>query len=229
MTPLAEPVARLLGRAAGTPVVVRIPRAEALPVVIRTWRDEAEILGALHGVLPHVPECLVKRENAVIHSYVPGVPLSSLCGNGKPVDGLMLKALAGLLARMAQVRREALPPLPADWPRNDKDGQAFLRTLAHLADRQIRQPNWAAYGGLFAALGVPGDALTRLAGRVPAMARRPYSLLHTDLHRDNVIVPTAATRHWSASTGNWRRTAIPCTTWPRTSYGCGTRPSSGTR
>ncbi|MEU9369895.1 aminoglycoside phosphotransferase family protein [Streptomyces avermitilis] len=189
VAPLVEPVARLVGRAAGTPVVVRIPRAAALPVVIRTWQDEAEILGALHGVLPHVPECLVKRENVAIHSYVPGVPLSSLCGNGKPVDGLMLKALVGLLARMSQVRREALPPLPADWPRNGKDGQAFLRTLAHLADRQIRQPNWAAYGGLFAALGVPGDALTRLAGRVPAMARRPYSLLHTDLHRDNVIVP----------------------------------------
>jgi hypothetical protein len=31
------------------------------------------------------------------------------------------------------------------------------------------------------------DILTRLADRVPAMARRPYSLLHADLHRDNVI------------------------------------------
>ncbi|MCO6746501.1 aminoglycoside phosphotransferase family protein, partial [Streptomyces sp. CHA1] len=30
--------------------------------------------------------------------------------------------------------------------------------------------------------------LVRLAGRTPVMARRPYSLLHADLHRDNVIV-----------------------------------------
>ncbi|MGJ3560123.1 phosphotransferase family protein [Streptomyces sp. INA 01156] len=42
--------------------------------------------------------------------------------------------------------------------------------------------------GLFVALGVPEDALTGLAGRIPAMARRSYSLLHTDLHRDNLIV-----------------------------------------
>ncbi|MFJ8598632.1 phosphotransferase [Streptomyces shenzhenensis] len=186
--PLAEDVSRLLGREAGTSVTVRIRRADALPVVIRTWQDEAEILGALRGILPHVPECLAKGDGYALHSYVEGIPLSSVCDNGKPVDALLIKALAGLLAQMAQVRREALPPLPAVWPRNDKDSQGFLQTLAHLADRQIRQPNWREFGGLLAALGIPEDALIRLAERVPAMARRPYSLLHADLHRDNLIM-----------------------------------------
>ena len=88
---------------------------------------------------------------------------------------------------MTQVRREALPALPAVWPHN-KDSQGFLRVLAHQADRQIRRPNWLVFGGLFAALGMPEDALTRFAERVPAMKRRPYSLLHADLHRDNLIV-----------------------------------------
>lgn len=186
--PLTEQPARLLGREAGTSVTVRIRRAEALPVVIRTWENEDEILGAVKGILPHVPQCLAKGPGFAIHSYVEGVPLSAVCGNGKPLDTLLIKALAGLLAQMAQVRRSALPPLPALWPRNDTDSQGFLRTLAHLADQQIRQPNWAAFGGLFAALGIPEDALAGLAGRVPVMARRPYSLLHADLHRDNLIV-----------------------------------------
>ncbi|GHH27957.1 hypothetical protein GCM10018780_83850 [Streptomyces lanatus] len=186
--PLTGPVAPLVGLDVGTSVTVRVRRAEALPVVIRTWSDEAQILDAIRGVLPHVPRCLVKRDGFSIHSYVEGVPLSSVCGNGKPVDTLVVRALAGLLAQMAQVRRGALPPLPAAWPRNDMDSQGFLRTLAHLADRQIRQPNWHAFGGLFAALGIPEDALIRLADRVPAMTRRPYSLLHADLHRDNLIV-----------------------------------------
>lgn len=186
--PLTEHMARLLRREAGTSVTVRIRRAEALPVVIRTWEDEAEILDAVRGVLPNVPQCLVKQDSFAIHSYVEGVPLSSVCGNGKPVDRLLVNELAELLARMTQVRREALPPLPAQWPRNDKDSQAFLQTLARLADRQIRQPNWHAFGGLFAALGVPEDALIQLAERVPTMARRPYSLLHADLHRDNLIM-----------------------------------------
>jgi aminoglycoside phosphotransferase (APT) family kinase protein len=101
-----------------------------------------------------------------------------------------MKALAGLLAQMAQVRRATdLPALPAAWPTNFTDGQSFLSTLAHLADLQVRQPNWPGFGGLFAALGIPEDALIRLAERVPVMARRPYSLLHGDLHRDNLIMP----------------------------------------
>ncbi|WP_238431794.1 phosphotransferase [Streptomyces cavernae] len=172
----------------GTTVTVRVRKPDALSVVIRTWENESEILDAIQGTLPHVPRCLARREGSAVHSYVEGVPLSTICPDDKPVDSLRIKALAGLLAQMSQVRREALPPLPSAWPRNEKDGQGFLRTLAYLADRQIRQSNWATYGGLFAALGIPHDALTRLAERVPPMARRPYSLLHADLHRDNVIV-----------------------------------------
>jgi aminoglycoside phosphotransferase (APT) family kinase protein len=188
MLPLTESMARLLGREAGTPVTVRLPRPEALPVVIRTWPQEAEILNALDGALPQVPECLWRGEGFAIHSYVEGVPLSTVCGNGKPVDGLLVRALAALLAQMTRVRRAALPALPPLWPARHADSQAFLRTLAHMADRQIRRPNWSSFGGLFAALGVPEDALVRFADRVPAMTRRPYSLLHADLHRDNLIL-----------------------------------------
>ncbi|WP_043453044.1 phosphotransferase family protein [Streptomyces fulvoviolaceus] len=186
--PLTEPLARLVGRDPDTSVTVRVRRAEALPVVIRTWQNEAEILRAIKGVLPNVPECLVEGDGFAIHSYVEGVPLSSVCGNGKPVDTLLMKALAGLLAETAQVRRGALPPLPPFWPTNHTDSQGFLKTLARTADLQIRKPNWPYFGGLFAALGIPEDALVRLAEQVPAMTRRPYSLLHADLHRDNVIM-----------------------------------------
>ncbi|MEU9379777.1 aminoglycoside phosphotransferase family protein [Streptomyces sp. NPDC048279] len=186
--PLNEPVARLLRRAPGTAVIVRVRRPDALSVVIRTWANEARILGALQGVLPNVPECLFEGNRFTIHSYVEGVPLSSICANGKPVDTVLLKALARLMAGTTQVRGAALPPLPSMWPRNHSDSQAFLRTLARMADLQIRQANGPAFGWLFAALGIPEDALLRFADRVPWMTRRPYSLLHADLHRDNLIV-----------------------------------------
>ncbi|WP_062645515.1 phosphotransferase family protein [Streptomyces maremycinicus] len=186
--PLTEDVAPLVGRAAGSSVMVRIRRSDALPVVVRTWQEEAAVLDALRGVLPHAPECLIRTPDFSLHSHVEGVPLSAICGNGKPVDTLLMKALAGLLARMTQVRRQALPPLPAFWPANHSDSQAFLKTLVRCADEQIRKPNWDEFGGLFKALGISDDALLRLAGDVPAMTRRPYSLLHADLHRDNLIV-----------------------------------------
>ncbi|MEV1064691.1 aminoglycoside phosphotransferase family protein [Streptomyces sp. NPDC050263] len=186
--PLTEGVARLVGGEAGASVIVRVRRSEALPVVIRTWQDEAAILDAVHAALPHAPECLIKTPGYAIHSHVEGVPLSTICGNGKPVDTLLMKALAGLLAQMTQVRRQALPPLPSSWPANHSDSRGFLKTLALCADEQIRKPNWAEFGGLFKALGISDDALLRLAERVPALTRRPYSLLHADLHRDNLIL-----------------------------------------
>ncbi len=185
--------ARLLGREAGTSVTVRIRRPGALPVVIRTWADEDEILGAVKGALPDVPQCLAKGPGFAVHSHVDGVPLSSVSGYGEPVDPPLVTALAGLLARTAQVRRSALPPLPSCRPRNDTDSQGFLRALALSADRQIRQPNRDAFGGLFAALGIPEDALPGLADRTPLMVRRPYGLLHADLHRDNLIVTHGGT------------------------------------
>ncbi|MDT9698762.1 aminoglycoside phosphotransferase family protein [Streptomyces sp. P17] len=188
--PVTDDVAHALGLDSETPVTVRMRRTDALPVVIRTWQDEAAILDAVNGVLPS-PKCLYRAREFSIHSYVEGVPLSSVCGNGKPLDTLLVKALADLLARATEVPRRAMPALPGCWPRDDRDSRGFLRTLAHLADQQIRQPNWDAFGGLFAALGIPQEALTRFAERVPAMIRRPYSFLHTDLHRENLIMSYA--------------------------------------
>jgi len=135
------------------------------------------------------------------------VPLSKVCSNGKPVDTMIVRAMVGLLAQMTQVRAGALPDLPSDWPGNHTDSQAFLRTLALMADRQIRQPNWAAFGGLFAALGIPEDAMLRLAERVPVMSRRPFSLLHADLHRDNLIMSYAGDPH------------LICVDWELATYG----------
>ena len=202
--PLAGPMAQLLGRESGASVMVRMRRADALPVVIRTWQNEAEILRAVRTALPKVPECLFEGNGSALHSYVEGVPLSSVCGNGKPLDRLLIEEIAELLALVTQVRRGALPGLPASWPSN---GQGFLQTLAHCADQQIRRANLQAFGGLFAALGIPEDALTRFAERVPVMARRPYSLLHADLHRDNLIVPYGG------------HPSLVCVDWELATYG----------
>jgi aminoglycoside phosphotransferase (APT) family kinase protein len=168
-------------------VTVRRRIRGALPVVIRTWQHEEEILGAVHRDLPHVPQCLVKRGDVSILSYVQGVPLSTICRNGKPIEPHLVAALAGLLADMTQVHRKDLPPLPQSWPRTSRDSRAFLQALAQATEEQIRQPNWAVFGGLFAMLGIRDDAMVRFAERVPALISRPFSLIHTDLHRDNVI------------------------------------------
>ncbi|MDF3300351.1 aminoglycoside phosphotransferase family protein [Streptomyces tropicalis] len=207
VVPLTEPVAALLGREPGTLVTVRIRRTDALPVVIRTWDDETRVLDAVAHVLPEAPRCLFAGDGFAVHSHVEGVPLSGPYPDGTPVDPLHVAALADLLARTTRVRRAALPPLPSGWPGHHADSQGFLRTLARLANQQIRQPNVAGFGGLFAQLGIPEDALTRLAARVPAMARRPFGLLHTDLHRDNLIL------------SHGRVPPLTCVDWELATYG----------
>lgn len=140
-------------------------------------------------MLPHhVPRYLAAGREASIHSYVDGVPLSELHPDGTAVPGDIVEELVNLSARMAQVGREALPPLPADWASDDRDSRGFLRLLTAQVDHQVREPNWPVFGRLFIALGVPEDAMRRFAGRLPAMTGRPFALLHADLHRDNVIV-----------------------------------------
>ncbi len=187
LVPLTDPMARLVGLPPGQVVRVRVRKRRALSVVIRTWQDESEILESLRGVLPNVPRCLAKIRDSAVLSHVEGIPLASVCENGKPVDHLLVEALVGQLAHMSRVGSAGLPQLPADWPRDGRS-RAFLRHLALLTDRQVRQPNQAEFGGLFAALGVPEDAMAAFAARVPPMTRRPFTLLHADLHRDNVIV-----------------------------------------
>ncbi|MFI7383528.1 phosphotransferase family protein [Streptomyces sp. NPDC049813] len=168
-------------------VMVRRRLKNAPPVVIRTWTDEPAVLDAIGGRLSHVPQCLARREDVAVHSYIEGTPLAVVCRDGKPVDSLLIDAFAGLLADMTRVPEEYLPPRPAPWPR-DGDSRGFLRRLALAADEQIRQPNWAAFGGLFVALGVPESGLRMSADWTPKLTPRPFSLLHGDLHRANVIV-----------------------------------------
>ncbi|MCF2127433.1 aminoglycoside phosphotransferase family protein [Strepomyces sp. STD 3.1] len=205
--PLTEGDSRLVAAERGARVTVRKRIPSALPVVIRTWQDEADLLNRIWGVLHNVPRCLAKHRDVVVLSYVEGVPLSSICPNDTPVDHDLIVALAGLLADMTQVRRQHLPPLPAYWPRSSRDGGAFLKALAFAADEQIRRRNRADFGGLFAMLGIPEDALVRFAERVPTLVSRPFSLVHTDLHRDNVIVSYAGDP------------PLICVDWELASYG----------
>ncbi|GLP71216.1 hypothetical protein TUSST3_78360 [Streptomyces sp. TUS-ST3] len=133
--------------------------------------------------------------------------LAQTCPAGKPVDSLTLAVLVRFLTQLTFVRKDALPPLPAEWSRNERDSRAYLDTLVRHAKLRMLDPNWAEIGGLFAVLGVPGDALARFAAGVPSMARRPYGLLLTNLARENVIVQEGP------------RLSVACLDWASASYG----------
>ncbi|MGP3773376.1 phosphotransferase [Streptomyces sp. SDT5-1] len=184
---LTDAEAIALGRPLGSKVMVRQRRDDVAPVVIRTWSDEAGVLEALRGSGGPVPQCLQRFEGGAVHSYLEGTPLSRVCRNGEPVDPILIKAFAELLADMARVPEVSLPARPEYWPK-DGDSRGFLRMLLTQAEEQIRRPNWPEFGGLFVSLGVPENALRLYQHWAPRMSPRPFHLLHGDLHRGNMIV-----------------------------------------
>ncbi|MFF1699555.1 phosphotransferase [Streptomyces sp. NPDC058257] len=139
---------------------------------ISAWADGSPVFRDVHRpVLPGLPDRLVTPED------------------GKPVDSQLIKAIAELLAQLALVRKESLLIPVGGWPHDERDSGGFLRDLArHTHARDVR-PMWAEFGGLLDAFGIGPDALVQCAGRSPSMARRPYSLLHTDLCRATVLLP----------------------------------------
>jgi aminoglycoside phosphotransferase (APT) family kinase protein len=183
-------MSRLLGEAPPNPPLVKLRTPlSGPPVVMRTWADEARVLAAVRTSVPEVPRCLAVLGRMSLHTFAPGAPLSGVAGKGKPLGGATLRAIAEVLAGTATTLPDALPPLPAPWP-EDKDTDGFLRHLAAFCEEQVYRPHRAEFGGLFDELGVPHDAMTRFLERScrRPLTRRPFALLHTDIHRDNLVV-----------------------------------------
>ncbi|MFF5101713.1 phosphotransferase family protein [Streptomyces sp. NPDC000134] len=173
----------------GATVLLRQRRTDVLPVVVRTW-SEWRVLLAVGVLRPRAPRLLeAHADGGMVLEYVRGTPLRETYPDGTPVAGAVVRQLARLLARTCLVERTALPPLPLEYPRGRSDSRGFLRALVTSHHRRIVCANWGVYGGLFEALGVPPQALADWGERLPELTPRPFSLLHGDLHRDNVIVP----------------------------------------
>ncbi|MGI5409496.1 phosphotransferase family protein [Streptomyces chartreusis] len=186
--PLTPEMASIVRLPVNTPALVRIPRPDTLRVVFKTWENEATVLDAIRDTVPHAPVCLAHDwMSSAVHTFVEGVPLSRTCRDITKVDRALIEAMAEGLARLTCVDGDVVPTLPPGWPR-PPESQGFLRTVVELTERDVRKPNWDRFHRMFERLGVRSGTLMRLAGRVPRMAKRPFSLLHGDLHRDNVIV-----------------------------------------
>ncbi|GGO87240.1 aminoglycoside phosphotransferase family protein [Wenjunlia tyrosinilytica] len=168
-------------------VKLRVPIRDALKVVLRVWPSEADVLGALERRVPRIPRCLADRGDFTVHTYAPGEPLARLCAAGKPVDERYVSQILELFGTLAALDTAALPPLPEDWPK-DGDSTGFLLRLLRFAEEEVHRPNRQEFGALFDGLGVRETALLAFGERLGGLVSRPFVLLHTDVHRHNLIV-----------------------------------------
>ncbi|MFK4065722.1 aminoglycoside phosphotransferase family protein [Streptomyces sp. NPDC029674] len=168
-------------------VKCRMPR-DTVEVVPRIWQSEPELLAVVSRHLKEVPRCLRDFGDWSLHSYRAGRALSELQPEG-PVGEPMLRSFAEFFARTASVPDDELPPRPAGWPES-RQSQAFLHWLIGFTEDRVHGPNRWRFADLFAAVGVRPDAMTAFRDDPdrPRLTPRPFCLLHTDVHRANVVV-----------------------------------------
>ncbi|NGO43333.1 aminoglycoside phosphotransferase family protein [Streptomyces sp. YC419] len=187
---LGTPLAWLLGEESGqVRAKFRFPY-ETVEVVPRIWRSESEVLRAVSNRLSDVPRCIHDFGTWSVHAFLEGCSLAEEAPVGEPVGTERLAAFAEFFARVADIPESELPRRPDNWP-EDGDSAGFLRWLADFADG-VHHRNLARFGELFDAVGVPSDAVGRFMDSVPDLAERPFALLHTDVHRANVVVTRQA-------------------------------------
>ncbi|MGN9814854.1 aminoglycoside phosphotransferase family protein [Streptomyces sp. SD11] len=183
---LRQPLAFLLGAESGKVLAKFRTPLPTVEVVPRIWRRESEVLRAVAAHVGEVPRCLADFDTWSLHGYLDGRALA----DENPAERLgsaRLLELAEFFARLAGVPVGELPPLPEDWP-GEGDSAGFLAWLARFAEEEVHQSNRPRFGRLFDAVGIPFDAVDRFMTSVPRLTDRPFSLLHTDVHRANVVV-----------------------------------------
>ena len=178
-------LALLLGIAPFVRFKYRVP-LKTMEVAPRIWTCEVDVLAVVCRYLPEVPRGFDVPGDRSLHRYLRGIPLSQLNPHGRIGDKL-LREFAAFFARTAQVPAEELPARPDDWPA-DGDSDSFLHWLVDFTEHRVHLPNRDRFGDLFDAVGIPLDAMMALRRSHRRLARRPFVLLHTDVHRANVVL-----------------------------------------
>ncbi|WP_377271321.1 phosphotransferase [Peterkaempfera sp. SMS 1(5)a] len=170
------------------PVMVRIPIAHADEMDLRIWPEHevtAAVGTSLNGLVPQ----LLHRSAAPyfqVYEYIPGRVVDEAFPKGTRVPEAVPRDVVRLLRSLADVPRGAVPDLPGSWPQ-DGDTGAFGRLLqsvtAGVVDR-FRE----SHAALFADLGIPTEPLEAIDGQWDALTPRPFRLVHSDLHRKNMVL-----------------------------------------
>lgn len=191
----------------------REPREGILRFDRRFFDSEGALLRALAGRVTSVPE-IIEVDDIGLQRFIEGSTLARYGRPGSAVAEAHVAQIERLFRELAMVpaaslptgappagAATAVPPTgaatavhPADGPDMtavgvaDGDCGAFAEGLIRFTEERVHQAYRPLYGRLFAELGVPESGMARLAERTRSFSRRPFCLLHGDLHRENFIV-----------------------------------------
>lgn len=170
-------------------VLVRIPLPSGPSMDLRIWR-ESDVLRIANRWVDGVPKLLHVSSNPAyqVHEFIHGQLLDSVAPRGVSVPRTVVPAVAKLFGQLADVPVDALPEPPAYWPA-DGDTAGFMGVLVDLTqDVWGRYRTHDRYRRIYDAFDFPNEPLAPLDTRVGAMGKRPFRLLHCDVHRKNMLL-----------------------------------------
>jgi len=174
------------------PVVVRVPITAADRMDLVIWPEDG-ILHSLDAYVTQAPRLRgVSAEPAyLLIDWIDGDLLDERAPEGSRVPAHVIMDIGELFVQLGKVPLRQLPPLPSDWPA-DSETPAFARRLSDIT-AGVHARFSGEFDGLFKALGFPADPLEPVLERWASLSPRPFRLLHTDIHRKNMIVDAGAT------------------------------------
>ncbi|MGW0411099.1 phosphotransferase family protein [Streptomyces collinus] len=176
----------------------REPRADLLWFDRRCFFSEEQLLKALGGRIRSVPD-IVEVGGMGLQRFIEGQTLGSLHRSGTVVPDVFGRQITDLFRQLVAIDPTALEVerrCEAQDRPDDGDTQGFLERLVHFTEHRVYEHNADRFEELFRELGLNASCFRHLRKHVSGLKKRPFCLLHADLHRENFIVD-AEQRLWT--------------------------------
>ncbi|MEV7887377.1 phosphotransferase [Streptomyces sp. NPDC002817] len=171
-------------------VKFREPRAEILWYDRRCFRSEEQLLRALKGRVTRIPDIL-DVAGMGMQGFIEGRTLRPRLWTGRRVTDAVFDQILDLFREMARVTPDMLSVerrCKKEDRAEDGDTDGFLERLIVFIEKNVYRKNRDDFAGLFKELGIEDEVFPRLRKHVEGLNRRPFCLLHADLHRKNFVI-----------------------------------------
>jgi aminoglycoside phosphotransferase (APT) family kinase protein len=174
------------------PVLVRIPIPGADVMDLAIW-PEASVMRAIRDLVTHAPRLLYASDNPPFQllEYIDGDLLDKIAPRGVPVPAHVISDVGQAFSQLCAIPPETIPPRPADWPA-DGNTADFARRLSAVTE-EVCERFLPEFSSLFTALGIPSGPLAHILAQWTTLHPRPFQLVHSDLHRKNMILSRGRT------------------------------------
>ncbi|MEU4166670.1 phosphotransferase [Streptomyces sp. NPDC026665] len=176
----------------------REPRPGLLWFDRRCFASEEQLLRALQGRIEGIPD-LIQAGSAGLQRFIEGETLGALYGSGDGIPRSLSGQIVSLFGQLARVKPHSLTvkrTCTSVYRAAEGDTDGFLERLILFTEEEVYQRNMPDFRGLFHELGLYEASFGTLREHVSGLTRRPFCLLHADLHRENFVVDGAG-RLWT--------------------------------